>query len=109
MKVKTIVWTLFLLLTVILNACVPFTFSPPIEIHLDPGDQVEQAVVAVDGNGRSHIAGVVNDRIVYYRTRYGEPLEKVTMEMSGTGTNWKQYSPDIAVINSGSSYLVWVE
>lgn len=109
MKGKAIVWTFFLLLTIILSACVPTSFSPPTEIHITDGDRVEQAVVAVDGNGRSHIAGVVNDRIVYYRTRYGEPLEKITMEMSGTGTNWKQYNPDIAVINSGSSYLVWVE
>lgn len=109
MKRKTIVWTFFLLLTIILSACVPFTFSPPAEIHLDPGDQMEEAVVAVSGNGRSHIAGVVNDRIVYYRTRYGEPLTRFAMEMSGSGTNWKQYSPDIATMNDGTAYIVWVE
>lgn len=109
MKGKAIVWTFFLLITLIFSACVPLTFSTPTEIHITDGDKVEQAVVAVDADGRSHIAGVVNDRIVYYRTRFGEPLEKVTMEMSGTGTNWKQTNPDIAVINSGSAYLVWVE
>ena len=78
MKSKAIVWTFFLLLTIILSACVPTSFSPPTEIHITDGDRVEQAVVAVDGNGRSHIAGVVDDRIVYYRTRYGSagPLDK---------------------------------
>jgi hypothetical protein len=109
MKNKTILWTFFLLLTLILSACVPFTFSQPTEIHLDPGDQMEEAAVAVDGNGRSHIAGVVNDRIVYYRTRYGEPLAKFAMVMSGSGADWKQYSPDIAALNNGTAYIVWVE
>jgi hypothetical protein len=108
---KTIGWTFFLLLTLILGACVPFTFSPPTEIHLDPGNQMQQAAVAVDENGRSHIAGVVNDRIVYYRTRYGEadPLGKITMVMSGSGTDWKQYSPDITAMNNGAAFIVWVE
>ncbi|HPR35383.1 MAG TPA: hypothetical protein PKY64_06885 [Anaerolineaceae bacterium] len=109
MKAKTTVWTFFLLLTIILSACVPTTFSPPTEIHITDGDRVEQAVVAVDGNGRSHIAGVVNDRIVYYRTRYGEPLAKFTMEMSGSGDNWKQFDPDIGVETNGTAYIVWLE
>ncbi len=65
MKGKTIVWTFFLLLTFILSACVPTTFSPPTEIHISAGDNVEHAVIAVDAAGRSHIAGVVANRIVY--------------------------------------------
>ncbi len=109
MKGKTIVWTFFLLLTLILSACVPTTFSPPTEIHITDGDQVEHAVIAVDAAGRSHIAGVVADRIVYYRTRYGEPLARFTMALGGTGTNWKQYTPDIAVLDSGMAYVTWVE
>lgn len=111
MKGKTIVWTFFLLLTIILSACVPTTFSPPVEIHITAGDEVEHAVIAVDAAGRSHIAGVVADRIVYYRTRYGEagPLDKITMTMGGSGTNWKQYDPDISVLNNGMAYVTWVE
>lgn len=111
MKRKFFVWTFFLLLTLVLSACVPTTFSPPTEIHMTAGDNVEHAVIAVDAAGRSHIAGVVNDRIVYYRTRFGEadPLGKITMGMSGSGTNWKQYSPDIAVLFNGMAYVTWVE
>lgn len=111
MKRKTILLTFFLLLTLILSACIPTTFAPKTEIHITAGDQVEQAVVAVDGNGRSHIAGVVNDRIVYYRTRYGSagPLDKFTMVMGGSGANWKQYDPDIAALNDGMAFVTWVE
>lgn len=113
MKRKFFVWTFFLLLTIILSACIPFTFSPPVEIHwalpLDPTDHMEEAVIAVDGNGRSHIAGVIHDRIVYYRTRYGETIAKFPMAMSGSGPNWKQYSPDIAALNDGTAYVTWVE
>ena len=111
MKVKTILWTFFLLFALILSACVPQTFSSPTEIHITDGDQVEHAVIAVDAAGRSHIAGVVADRIVYYRTRYGEelPLGKITMALGGSGTNWKQYDPDIAVLDNGMAYVTWVE
>ena len=111
MKIKTSFWLLLLLLTLILSACVPLTFSPPAEIHITDGDQVENAVIAVDAAGRSHIAGVVADRIVYYRTRYGVPLAfgKLTMVMDGSGTNWKQYDPDIAVVDNGDAFVTWVE
>ncbi len=111
MKTKTILWTFFLLLILILSACVPTTFSPPTEIHITDDDDVEQAVIAVDPEGLSHIAGVVGGRIVYYRTRYGEahPLGKITMTMSSSGTNWKQYNPDIAVTDNGTAYVTWVE
>ncbi|HBO33830.1 MAG TPA: hypothetical protein DD636_03690 [Anaerolineaceae bacterium] len=111
MKIKKSLWLSLLLLTLILSACVPLTFSPPAEIHITDGDQVENAVIAVDAAGRSHIAGVVADRIVYYRTRYGEelPLGKITMVMSGSGTNWKQYNPDIAVVDDGMAFVTWVE
>ena len=109
MKVKTILWTFFLLFALILSACVPQTFSSPTEIHITDGDQVEHAVIAVDAAGRSHIAGVVADRIVYYRTRFGEelPLGKITMALGGSGTNWKQYDPDIAVLDNGMAYVTW--
>ena len=111
MKVKTNLWTIFLLFALILSACVPTTFSPPVEIHITDGDRIEQAVVAVDAAGRSHIAGVVNNRIVYYRTRYGEvlPLGQITMTMTGSGANWKQYDPDIAVLDDGEAFVTWVE
>lgn len=111
MEKKTILLSFTLLFALIVSSCVPATFSPKTDIHITDGDQVEQAVLAVDGSGRSHIAGVVNDRIVYYRTRYGTagPLDKITMVMGGSGTNWKQYDPDIAVLNNGTAYIVWVE
>ncbi len=111
MKRKTILLTFFLLLMFIFSACVPTTFSPPMEIHITDGDSVRHAVIAVDAAGRSHIAGVVANRIVYYRTRFGEagPLDKITMVMGGSGTNWKQYNPDIAALDNGTSFLTWVE
>jgi len=111
MKTKAILWTFVLLFTLILSACIPQTFSPRTDIHITDGNRVEQAVIAVDADGRSHIAGVVNDRIVYFRTRYGAalPLGKITMTMTGSGTNWKQYDPAIAVLDDGEAYVTWVE
>lgn len=111
MNKKMVLWTILIITTLFLSACVPQTFSNPTEIHISDGDRVEQAVIAVDADGRSHIAGVVNDRVVYYRTRYGSPLPlgKITMAMTGSGTNWKQYDPDIAVLDNGQAFVTWVE
>ncbi|GAA5342899.1 MAG: hypothetical protein canaca05_03920 [Anaerolineaceae bacterium] len=102
-------WLLIVVLALMLGACIPYSFSPPKEVHIDPGDSVSQAQVAVDTEGVSHIVGVVDDRIVYYRTRYGEPIITATFTMSGSGTDWKQYSPGIAVTDSRTAYLVWIE
>ncbi len=102
-------WLLIVVCVLLLSACIPYSFSPPKEVHIDPGDSVSQAQIAVDTEGVSHIVGVVNDRIVYYRTRYGEPIITATFTMSGSGTNWKQYNPGIAVTDSRTAYLVWIE
>jgi len=80
-------WLLIVVCVLLLGACIPYSFSPPKEVHIDPGDSVLQAQIAVDTQGVSHIVGVVNDRIVYYRTRYGEPIITATFTMSGSGTN----------------------
>jgi hypothetical protein len=109
MKKLLSLWVSLIVFVILVSACVPITFSPPTEIHLNSGDQVEQSVVAVDDEGRSHIAGVVNDRVVYYRTRYGEKLTAFEMTMTGSGTDWKQYNPDIAVLDSGRAFVTWVE
>ena len=108
MERKTILFSFILIFALIVSSCVPTTFSNPTEIHITDGDQVEQAVVAVDGNGRSHIAGVVNDRIVYYRTRYGSagPLDKFSMVMSGSGANWVQSASASRHLQSRSLLLV---
>jgi len=102
-------WLLIVVCVLLLSACIPYSFSPPKEVHIDPGDSVSQAQIAVDTEGVSHIVGVVNDRIVYYRTRYGEPIITATFTMSGSGTDWKQYSPGIAVTDNRTAYLVWIE
>ena len=110
MKKTPWVFTLLLFISVFaLSACVPYSFSTPMQIHINVGDKVEHAVIAVDGDGRSHIAGIVADRVVYYRTLHGEPLQKFTMALGGTGPNWKQYNPDIAALNNGTSFVTWVE
>ena len=110
MKKTPWVFTLLLFISVFaLSACVPYSFSTPMQIHINAGDKVEHAVIAVDGDGRSHIAGIVADRVVYYRTLHGEPLQKFTMALGGTGPNWKQYNPDIAALNNGTSFVTWVE
>ena len=75
----------FVCLIVLLPGCKPYSFSPPSPIHITPGDHVEQAAIAVDAAGRSHIAGVVNDRVVYYRTTFGSPSRTLTMTMSSSG------------------------
>ena len=98
-----------LCLVVLLVACEPYTFAPPTQVHITDGDYVEQGVIAVDAAGRSHIAGVVNDRVVYYRTKLGMPSVRLTMTMTGSGLNWRQYNPDIAVTDNGTASVVWVE
>lgn len=103
------IWQSMIILVLLVSACVPATYSPPTEIHLNPDDQMGQAAIAVDSEGRSHVAGVINDRIVYYRTRFGEKLVAFEMAMTGSGANWKQYNPDIAVLDSGRAYVTWVE
>ena len=102
-------WLLIVVLALMLGACIPYSFSPPKEVHIDPGDSVRWPQIAVDAEGVSHIVGVVNDRIVYYRTRYGEPIITATFTMSESGTDWKQYSPGIAVTDNRTAYLVWIE
>ena len=102
-------WLLIVVCVLLLSACIPYSLSPPVELHINPGDEMLQAQVAMDTEGVSHIVGVVDDRIVYYRTRYGEPIITATFTMSGSGTNWKQYSPEIAVTDNGTSYIVWIE
>jgi hypothetical protein len=102
-------WLLIVTFILLIGACVPYSFSGPAELHINPGDEILQAQVAVDAEGVSHIVGVVDDRIVYYRTRYGEPKAILTFTMSGSGTNWKQYSPEIAVTENRTSYIVWIE
>ena len=109
MKKLGSMWLTMIVFVILLSACAPATYSPPTEIHLNPGDQMGQAVVALDDEGRSHIAGVVNDRIVYYRTRFGEKLVAFEMTMTGSGTDWKQYNPDIAVLDSGRAFVTWAE
>lgn len=109
MKKASKILAISIALVVLLSACAPTTFSPPTEIHLNPGDQVKDAAIGVDDEGRSHIAGVANDRIVYYRTRFGEKLVAFEMTMGGSGANWKQYNPDIAVLDGGRAFVTWVE
>lgn len=99
----------FFCLLVLLAACVPYSFSPPTQIHINPGDHVTEPAIAVDAAGRSHIAGVVNGRIVYARTTFGNPNVTLTMTMTSSGPLWTQYNPDIAVTNVGTAWLVWTE
>ena len=99
-------WLLIVVLALMLGACIPYSFSPPKEIHINPEDTVVAAKVAVDAQGYSHIVGGESHRIVYYRTHYGEPIITLTFTMSPPGTI---YHPDIAVTDNGIAYLVWVE
>lgn len=94
---------------VIFTACVPYSFSPPTQIHINPGDHVTTPAIAVDAAGRSHIAGVVDGRVVYTRTTFGDLKTKVTMTMTGGGPLWSQYEPDIAATDTGTAWLVWIE
>ncbi len=99
-------WLLMVVCVLLLSACIPYSFSPPKEIHINPEDSVVAAKVAVDAQGYSHIVGGESHRIVYYRTHYGEPIVTLTFTMSPPGTI---YHPDIAVTDNGIAYLVWVE
>jgi hypothetical protein len=109
MKKYMLFWLTLISLLAFLGACVPYSFSPPTIIRIGPTYPVEQAAIAVDADGRSHIVGVSKDRIMYYRTRFGEPLYKMTFTMTSNDVGWIQYNPDIAVLDNGTAYLVWIE
>jgi len=99
----------FFCLLVLLAACVPYSFSPPTQIHINPGDHVTEPAISVDAAGRSHIAGVVDGRVVYARTTFGDLKTKLTMTMTGSGPLWTQYNPDVAATDVGTAWLVWLE
>jgi hypothetical protein len=109
MKKRSVLRLLLIVPVILLGACLPITFSKPTQIHISPADQVTHPVIAMDAQGRAHIAGVVDDRIIYYRTYHGNPLAALAMTMTGSGANWKQDDPDIAVTVTGTAYLTWVE
>lgn len=110
MKNRYVFWLIMLLtLILVMGACTPKTYLAPMQIHINPGDHVEQAAIAMDSHGISHITGVVDNRVVYYRTKLGAPILTLTMTMTGSGLLWKQYDPDIAVTDAGHAYLTWVE
>lgn len=97
---------------IVFSSCVPYSFSPPTQIHInpqDPDDHVTEPAIAVDAAGRSHIAGKVNDRVVYTRTTFGDPKISLTMTMDHITEGWEQYRPDIAVTDNGTAWLVWTE
>ena len=99
-------WLLIVVLALMLGACIPYSFSPPKEVHIDPGDHVALGKIAVDTKGRSHIVGNVFNHMVYYLTRFGEPIVTHNFTMGVPGT---QYNQDIAVTDNGDVYIVWVE
>ena len=99
-------WLLIVVLALMLGACIPYSFSPPKEVHINPGDHVALGKVAVDTKGRSHIVGNVFNHMVYYLTRFGEPIVTHNFTMGVPGT---QYNQDIAVTDNGDVYIVWVE
>ena len=99
-------WLLIVILALMLGACIPYSFSPPKEVHIDPGDHVALGKIAVDTKGRSHIVGNVFNHMVYYLTRFGEPIVTHNFTMGVPGT---QYNQDIAVTDNGDVYIVWVE
>lgn len=109
MRKIVLIFVCLVLLSILAGACLPNTYINPVQIHITPGDEIKQVRIAVDAVGRKHIAGVVDDRIVYYRTQLGEKELALTMTMSGSGTNWIQYDPDIAVTDGGDAFVVWVE
>lgn len=99
-------WLLIVVCVLLLSACIPYSFSPPKGIHINPGDHVTLGKLAVDTKGRSHIVGNVFNHMVYYLTRFGEPIITHNFTMSVPGT---QYNQDIAVTDNGDVYIVWVE
>lgn len=109
MRKITLIFICLILLAILLGACAPSTYISPVNIHITPGDEIQQVRITVDAAGRKHITGVVDDRIVYYRTQLGEEELALTMTMTGSGTNWIQFTPDIAVTDGGDAYIVWVE
>jgi len=111
MRVKSLsVFIVLVLVVVFLSACVPQSYTTPISIHITDGDYIQDARIAIDAIGVKHIAGVVDDRVVYYRTRFGQPTRQITLTMPGcTIADCIQSNPDIAVTDGGEAYITWVE
>jgi hypothetical protein len=111
MREKSLYVCIVLVLVVVLmSACVPQSYTTPIAIHITAGDYIHDAKIAIDAGGLKHITGVVDDRVVYYRTRFGQPIRQIPLTMPGcTIEGCIQSNPDIAVTDTGEAFITWVE
>ena len=109
MKKLFLVVSILLGSSLVLAACAPHTFSPPYQVHATASDHMTTPAIAIDAAGVSHIAGVVGSNVVYYRTVFGPALKTVKMTLPGSGANFVQFQPDIAVTDDGTAYMVWFE
>lgn len=108
------VFVFFVLMIVVLGGCVPATFINPAHVNVDPGDNITDVSIAIDGNGMKHIVGIKDDRVVYFRGNIGEPTYQFTIGwgylLPGTDTSdWSQHKPEIAVQSNGTAHIVWYE
>ncbi|MDO9087674.1 MAG: hypothetical protein Q7U53_15810 [Anaerolineaceae bacterium] len=114
MRKSIIVFVFFVLMIVLMVGCAPPTFMAPVKVNVTPDDNITDVSIDIDQNGMKHIVGLKDNRVVYFKGNIGEPTYQFTIGwgllLPGTDTStWKQYQPEIAVLDNGTAHIVWWE
>ena len=114
MRKSIIVFVFFVLMVVLMVGCAPPTFMSPVKVNVTTGDNITDVSIDIDQNGIKHIVGLKDNRVVYFKGNIGEPTFQFTVGWGllppGTDTStWKQYQPEVAVLDNGTAHIVWWE
>jgi hypothetical protein len=114
MRKSIIVFVFFVLMIVLMVGCAPPTFISPVKVNVDPDDNITDVSIDIDQSGIKHIVGLKDNRVVYFKGNIGEPTYQFTIGwgllLPGTDTStWKQFQPEIAVLDNGTTHIVWWE
>ena len=114
MRKSIIVFVFFVLMVVLMVGCAPPTFMSPVKVNVTTDDNITDVSIDVDQNGIKHIVGLKDNRVVYFKGNIGEPTYQFTIGWGllppGTDTStWKQYQPEVAVLDNGIAHIVWWE
>ena len=109
---RLIFFVLFVFMITFLVSCSPPTFFYPEKVDITSGDNITDVSIAIDPNGIKHIVGIKNYRVVYFKGSIGKPTYQFSLgflEPVGDTSTWKQFKPEVAVLNNGFVYIVWYE
>ena len=114
MRKSFIVFVFFVLMIVLMVGCAPPTFMVPVKVNVTLDDNITDVSIDMDQNGIKHIVGLKDNRVVYFKGSVGVPTYQFTIGWGllppGTDTStWKQYQPEIGVLDNGTAHIVWWE